>query len=261
MRDIDFTRHGLFRNSKSKKEKKVAATTVRSEARVVLATTAQDRWANYIGRRRFYAGTGDPVSKILQDITDLSREALERLALIPITQEFRPVDGNISNGETLELLEEAYMAQHSIDNIMSQEGCKVRRRVNKRMNVIIMAVFMNRRADNDTKRLAEVISRPVSIGRSYRCANCGRAMLDSSTNWCPSCQSKTFGCFGSFVNIITDICRKYGKAGRYIKKSVPALFAEEVKEGRTFTPDTFDDMEVGLITLVSTEKHISNYAL
>lgn len=261
MRDIDFTRHGLFLNSKSKEEKKVAAATVRSEARVVLATTAQDRWANYTGRRRFYAAAVDQVSKILQDITTLSREALERLASMLITQEFRPVDGNISNGESLELLEEAYMAQHSIDNIMSQEGGKVRRRVNKRKNVVLLAVLMNHRTDNDTKRLAEAISRPVSIGRSYRCANCGRTMINPTASWCPSCRRKTFGLFGSTVNIVTEICRKYGKAGKYVKKSVPNLFKEEVKEGRTFTPDTFDDMEVGLITLVPTERHISNYSL
>lgn len=261
MRDIDFTRHGLFLNSKSKKEKKVAAATVRSEARVVLATTAQDRWANYTGRRRFYAATGDRVSKILHDITTLSREMLDRIVSIPITQEFRPVDGNISNGESLELLEAAYMSQYAIDRIAFQEGSKVRRKVNKRMNVVLLAVFMNQRADNDIKSLAEIISKPAAIGRSYSCTRCRRAMLDSSTNWCPSCQRKTFACFVSFVNIVTDICRKYGKAGEYIKKSVPALFTEEVKEGRTFTPDTFDDMEVGLITLVPTEKHISNYAL
>lgn len=257
MRDIDFTRHGLFLNSKSKKEKKVAAATVRSEARVVLATTAQDRWANYTGRHRFYAAAGDRVSKILQDITTLSREALERLASIPITQEFRPVDGHISNAESLELLEEAYM----YDNISFHERSKLNRRVNKRKNVVLLAVLMNHHADNDTKCLAEIIAKPASIGRSHRCANCGRAMINPTASWCPSCRHKTLGLFGSTVNIVTEICRKYGKAGKYVKKSVPNLFREEVKEGRTFTPDTFDDMEVGLITLVPTERHISNYSL
>lgn len=257
MRDIDFTRHGLFLNSKPKKEKKVGATIVRSESRVVLATTAQDRWANYIGRRRFYAAAGDSISKVLHNITTISREMLDRLASIPITQEFHPVDGNISNGETLELMEEAYMR----DNIAFHERSKVSRRVNKRRNVVLLAVFMNRRADNDTKRLAEIISKPVSIGHRYSCSGCNRTMLSTATNYCPSCQNKMFRCFSAPVNIVSDVCRKYGKSGDYIKKSVPDLFREEVKEGRTFTPDTFDDMEVGLITLVPTERHIINYAL
>lgn len=253
MRNIDFTRRGLFLEPKPKKEKKVGATDVRSVPQVVLATTAQDRWANYTGRRRFYTSAVKHVRAIMYNIQSLSQEVLDRIQNIPIVQEFRPVDGFISNGESLELLEEAYyrdsqVFRHSLP-----------RSVNKRMNVVILAVFMNRGAAEDTKRIAEVIQKPNTVGRSYSCTRCGRAMLSVGSNWCPSCGHKTFSYFRTNINIVSALYDKYGKAGKWIATPVPNIFEEEVKEGRTFTPDTFDDMEVGLITLVPTKRHITEY--